>query len=337
MTRFSLVLANLIAVAAPASSDEPQNPLPEGLGLAAKYAGDEGIEKDPRVVFVENFEQATFDDVKKRWESVGHPELMSLSDDKPASSGGKRSLFVRHVGGETDGGHLYRRLQPGYDRLFVRFYVKFDKNCFPIHHFFHIGGYNPPTSWPQGGAGVRPRGDERFTVGIEPFGKSWTWDYYAYWMEMRGSPPRGQTWGNVFVKDPKPKAERGVWQCLEAMIQLNDVGESNGELALWVDGRRISHLGKGFPKGKWTYDRFLPGQGGDSVRWSDRKKGPEYFSVPKDGQPFDGFRWRKDEKLKLNFLWVLVYITNAPKGHLSNVWFDDIVVAKEYIGPHEKR
>jgi hypothetical protein len=33
----------------------------------------------------------------------------------------------------------------------------------------------------------------------EPFGRNWTWDYYAYWNEMRGSPPRGQTWGNSFV------------------------------------------------------------------------------------------------------------------------------------------
>jgi hypothetical protein len=156
-------------------------------------------------------------------------------------------------------------------------------------------------------------------------------------MEMRGSPPRGQTWGNNFLGPARPKVARGEWQCLEAMVKLNDVGESNGELALWVDGKRVSHLGKGFPKGKWTYDRFLPGEGGESIRWSDAKGGPERFEVPREGDPFGGFRWRKDERLKLNFLWVLVYITKAPEGHVSDIWFDDIVVARKYIGPLARR
>ena len=49
--------------------------------------------------------------------------------------------------------------------------------------------------------------------------------------------------------------------------------------------------------------------------------------------PFEGFRFRSDEKLKLNFLWVLLYVTKSPKDHVSKVWFDQIVVAKEYIGP----
>ena len=49
--------------------------------------------------------------------------------------------------------------------------------------------------------------------------------------------------------------------------------------------------------------------------------------------PFEGFRWRRDERLNLNFLWVLLYITKAPQDHVSKVWFDNIVVAKEYVGP----
>ncbi len=307
--------------------------LPEGAGLAAKYPGDVGIADDAAVVLVENFEAESFDDVNKRWESVSHPEIMSLSDDKPAASGGKRSLLVTHVGGGGDGGHLYRRLMPGYDKLHVRFYVRFDRDCFPIHHFFHVGGYRPPTPYPQGGAGEPPRGDERFSVGVEPFGRSWTWDYYTYWMEMRGSPPRGQTWGNSFIRNPDLKVERDRWICAELMIKLNDVGKSNGEMAMWIDGKLVSHLGPGFPSGKWIFDKFLRGEGGQSVRWNDEKGDRENFEVPRGGKPFEGFRWRRDERLKINFLWVLDYITDAPRGHVSKVWFDDIVVAKEYIGP----
>ena len=316
-----------------ADADPSARALPEGPGLAAKYPGDRGIAGDAAVVFAENFEQDSLEAVHEGWESVGLAEQMQLTGDTPAGSAGHRSLQMSHVGGGGESGYLYRRLLPGYDQLYIRFYVKFDPECAPVHHFFHVGGYHPPTPYPQGGAGQRPRGDERFTVGIEPHGDAWVWDYYAYWMRMRGSPPRGQTWGNSFIRDPQHKVARGEWICMETMIKLNDPDKSNGELALWIGGRRVSHLGPGFPSGKWVYDKFLPGEGGDGVRWNDQRRGPEYFTVPAGGEPFEGFRWRSDERLKINFLWVLFYMTRAPEGHVSRVSFDDIVVATEYIGP----
>jgi len=281
-------------------------------GLAAKYKGDRGIEKDSDVIFVENFEEGTLDAVTSRWESVRSAEIMSLSKDVPETSGGKHSLLMTHIGGRGTGGHLYRRLSPGYEQLYVRFYVKFAPDCYPIHHFFHVGGYNPPTPWPQGGAGIRPAGNERFSTGIEPHGQKWQWDFYSYWMGMRSSPDE-KSWGHDFINDKSLKVERGQWMCIELMMTMNDrVTETNGELALWIDGRAISHLGKGFPKGKWVWDSFYPNPNGAS---------------------FEGFRWRSDPKLNINFLWVLFYITKVPPDHVSKVWFDDIVVAKKYIGP----
>jgi predicted amidohydrolase len=333
-------------VALRASKIERNNVRPEGAGsvrnqsanagIAAKYVGDQGIERDPRVVFAENFEEPSLDALKKRWQDVQNAENMVLSADVPTHSGGKHSLELTHLGGKGTGGHLYRNFQPGYEKLHARFYVKFDPDCAPIHHFgTNIGGYNPPTPWPQGGAGLRPGGDKAFTVGVEPFGASWVWDYYAYWCEMEGSPPRGQTWGNSFIRDAALKVERGRWICVELMVKMNDVGESNGEMALWIDGKPVSHLGKGFPKGKWVYDKFNPGQGGEGVRWNEARGGPERFDVPARGRPFQGFRWRTDNTLNLNYLWVYLYITRAPAGHKSKVWFDDIVIATDYIGPIE--
>ena len=302
-------------------------------GIATKYPGDRGIEDDSSVVFVENFDAKSLDAIAKRWEAVKSESNMSLSAEVPIGSADKMSLLLTHVGGQGDGGHLYRRLDPGYDRLHYRFYVKFDGHCSPIHHFFHVGGYHPATPWPQGGAGERPRGNKRFSTGVEPFGTSWRWDYYSYWMEMRGSPPRGQTWGNSFINDPSTKVNRGEWTCVELMLKLNEVGKANGEMALWIDGLLVSHLGPGYPKGKWIYDKFLPNQGGEGVRWNDDMNKPQQLQFPRDGKAFEGFRWRSDEKLKLNFLWLLCYITKAPEGHVSKIWFDNIVVAKEYIGP----
>jgi hypothetical protein len=288
-------------------------------GLASRYRADQGIENDANVVFAENFEEGSLDAVKSRWESVQNAEIMSLSNDVPPASGGKHSLLMSHVGGKSNGGHLYRRLLPGYEQLYVRFYVKFDRDCYPIHHFVHVGGYNPSTPWPQGGAGIRPAGNERFTTGVEPYGRQWRWDFYSYWMGMRSSPDN-KSWGHDFINDKNLKAERDKWTCVELMMKMNNpVTEHNGEQAIWIDGKPwikqgqiVSHLGEGFPRGKWVWDSFIPDP---------------------NGVPFEGFQWRSDENLKLNFLWILLYITDAPPGHVSKVWFDDIVAAKEYIGP----
>lgn len=311
------------------------DPLPQGHeGLAHGYPGDADIAADSAVVFAESFEGfSSANDLSTRWESVSNPELMSFAGDVPSGSSGSKSLLVTHVGGDSNGGHLYRRLDDGYDRLYFRFYVKFDPDCSAIHHFVHMGGYNPATPWPQGGAGTRPVGNDRFSTGIEPFGSNWVWDFYAYWMRMRGSPPSGQTWGNSFLRDTAPAIPRGQWQCVEVMMKVNDVGDSNGELALWIDGDLKSHLGKGFPMGKWIYDKFNPGQGGYSVYWSDEQNRSIDYSVPEGGIPFEGFRWRGVPELNINFFWLLVYITGAADGQVSRVWFDDIVIATEYVGP----
>jgi hypothetical protein len=288
----------------------------------------------PAAVVPTDFEEPSLDAMKSRWQSVKSAESMAFSEDVSPASGGRRSLLLTHVGGKGDGGHLYRGLKPGHEKLYARFYVKFDPACAPVHHFgTNIGGYNPPTPWPQGGAGERPRGDETFTVGVEPFGTSWVWDYYAYWCGMRGSPPKGRTWGNSFIRDPSLRVERGRWVCVELMVKMNDPDDAHGEMALWVDGKQVSHLGEGFPKGKWVFDKFIPGAGGEGVRWEDAKGGPERFTVPVGGRPFEGFRWRTTRELNLNYVWVYLYITQGPPGHVSRVWYDDIVIATDYIGP----
>jgi hypothetical protein len=302
-------------------------------GLAAKHPGDEDIAGDPSVVFAEDFEESSMDALFKRWEDIYARDCMSFSSDVPAGGKGTRSLLLTHEGGKGTGGHLYRRLVPGYDKLYFRFYVKFESDCAPIHHFLHIGGRYPVTAYPQPRAGLRPRSDEAFSIGIEPFGNSWTWDYYTYWSEMRGSPPKGQTWGNSFIHDKSLGVERQQWTCVETMIKMNAPGLHDGELALWINGRKVSELRNGFPKGKWIYDKFRPGEGGESIRWNDQQGGPERFKVTEQGEPFEGFLWRANEQLKINYLWLLLYITDAPPGHMSRVWLDHVVVATQYIGP----
>ena len=171
--------------------------IPEGdAGIAAKYPGDAGIEQDPDVVFAESFE-GSVDEICSHWEAAAGRPIMSKSEEKPPGSAGKQSLLLTRVAGGTDGyldgGSLYRRLKNatggyGYNQLFFRFYMKFNQEHAPIHHYGSgLAGFHPPTPWPQGGAGDRPKADARWSTQVEP-GRFDTWRFYSYWGEMGGRP-----------------------------------------------------------------------------------------------------------------------------------------------------
>jgi hypothetical protein len=285
------------------------------LFFPALLAACHALGQDGGIIFREDFEAATIAEMISGWDEAKNQANMSFSSDVPEGSPGSQSLVMTYHEGEDTGGHLYKMFPGGYDSLFARFYVKFEADHSPVHHFVHMGGYYPPTSWPQGGAGTRPAGNERFTTGIEPIGDRWSWDFYTYWMHMRGYADPRYFWGNTFHPDPPAPVERGKWICVELMMKVNDpVATYNGEQAFWINGKKIQHLGKGFPNGYWIWDKFYP---------------------QPDSAAFEGFQWRKDERLKINFFWLLYYMTGET-DKTERVYFDDVVVSTEYIGPNDK-
>jgi hypothetical protein len=281
-------------------------------GLASKYYRDIGIEGDPEVIFAENFETGTLADLGVRWTNVSNVDGMRFADEVPTESSGIRSLELTAVGGQDTGGHLYRQLSTGHNRLYLRYYVRYAQSESFHHCGGYLGGYNPPTPWPQGGAGNRPTGEDRFSIGAEPMGPSLQFDFYVYWMRMRGS-PGGSYWGNDFIQDESLRAVPDQWMSVEIMAQMNDpVDGLSGELALWVDGNLVMHLGEGFPNGNWIWDSFHPDP---------------------NGEPFEGFQWRSIADLSINWIWLLHYVSEAPVGQEVKIWFDDVVLATSYIGP----
>ena len=266
-------------------------PGPEKGGLAALYPGDENIELDPRVLFVEDFETGTVPQIGARWGSVTKKQNLTLAADVPTGSPGTRSLHI------AKNGHLFTHTK-GVDTIYARFYVKFHEKTGYIHHFVHLVADSDPKPWAKGGAGTTPRGDAKFSTGIEPTGR-WgkfappgVWNFYTYWHEMKSK------WGSVYHGKQVP-IRPGRWYCVEAMLKANSrPGKADGEQAFWVDGE--------------LYGRF------------------------------GGFRWRTIDRLKINSFWLLYYNTDQPARHnkdakaasrVMEVWFDDIVVATEYVGP----
>jgi len=320
------LLLSLVLVWLAAALARPS--LPEGFGLSARYPGDVGVGSDPRVIFCEGFESGSIEEIGRRWGNISNRDgqVVAFSESVPPGSSGVRSLQMTATLGQNTGGHLYTRFD-GVERIFARFYVRFAPDAPYIHHFVHLGGYRPSTPWPQGGAGERPRGDERMTVGIEPHGSygrypaPGAWTFYTYWHEMKISAD-GRHWGNGLSPVEPQLVPRDRWQCVEVMMKCNSAPQkADGELALWLGGRLAVHFRQGVRRSDWS--------------------GMGFRLVEEGGTPFEGFRWRKHEDLKINFFWLLHYVTeNAARQNrvvdpnaVNRVWFDDIVLATAYVGP----
>jgi hypothetical protein len=310
---------------APAPAAEVAGAIGGDRGLAAKYPGDAGIERDPAVLFASSFEHGF-----EGWTRV-NTRICAVAEEPGLAHAGKACCRETATRGKDTGGEATWRLPQGVDQLYLRFYCRFDKDtCWP-HHFVKIRALAPGF---DGDAGVAPPGDKGFWTGIEPL--RGTWRFYTYWHAMRGwnnpggdaalnddgSPNTGQNdfYGNSFTPDGQPPVPRETWICVEAMVKANTVGKSDGEMAFWIDGKKVGHYRPGEPLGWWRHNVF--------VTSGDKGTKPG---------PFPGFEFRTDPALKLNEIGLQWYVSEeyAAKGTADRnvVLFDDVVVATAYVGP----
>lgn len=321
-------------------------------GLAWYHPGDRGIESNPSVIFADDFEEGEISDLQSRWGHVSNSngQVLSFSSDVHESTVGERSLQMTATNGQNSGGELYKTFDEGWDKIHLRFYTKFAEDHGNHHHFVALRGFENPTPWPTGGAGslaedffsvtVEPTTTERNTYPPSRFAPPGVWQFYAYWPEMRswqtveGEPTGAPNpyYGNVLYPEEPREVNRGEWTAIEFMLKMNSSPEErDGEMALWIDGELAVHFAPGTPEGYWVRDQFrnVPGH--------------------PDAEPFEGFKWRKDMDVKVNVLRLQHYVSggsfnstqnyaNENPDYLINteeatVWFDNVVMATEYIGP----
>jgi hypothetical protein len=246
---------------------------------------------------------------------------MALVADVPAPSSGSASMRMT-AGGGTNATDLFKNFGTGWDELYTRYYVKYADGVDWHHTGVWVGGYNPPTNWPNPQAGSRPNGDDRFSVSIEPMGNGTNprLDFYNYWMGMQTN-PGGGFWGNTLVHDAGMFATHG-WQCVEIHIALNpSAGSAAGaELGVWVENAPIVQYDDQGPVGRWLHDKFCRDTA-DSPSCTD-------YTIPPPSIVLD-LQWRTTTNLKINNFWPQNYITAGTTG---DVWYDDMVLATERIG-----
>lgn len=300
MKRF-FILPVVLTIAANAGNlvAAGKSKLPGGDGLAAKFKADSGIGKHPSVIYANDFEAEG--DWKKRWDEARDKEGKVLSIIQPPGGSaklGRRCLQAKATLEHNTGGGATKWFESN-NILFIRFYTRFDEKCDYVHHFATLRANKSLKGGDRwsgfGGAGIKPKGDERFSTALEPWG-DWgrnpppgKWNFYSYWHEMTPAPDK-KYWGNQFKPDGQPNIEKGKWICCEFMIKHNTPGKRDGEQAFWIDGKLRGH--------------------------------------------WQGISWRKTPGLQANALTLESYVTDRwTKNKVNIVQFDNVVIAKDYIGP----
>jgi hypothetical protein len=278
------------------------------VGIAASYPQDIDIGTDGRVVWVEDFEEASIANLTARYTDFSNSAVMSFQSNIPADAvPGSQSVRFTEGAGSTP--HLWKEFSGStYDQLFLRYYVRYITGVtYDGHSSVWLMGMDPLQGYPFPQAGTCNI-DGRQIASYEPVASGF--DAYLYWPAMHESSP-GECYGND-IFGVNSFLSRDVWHSVEVMVKLNSSPYSttnDGEYAVWVDGVKVGHYGEGFPTGSWSGDSFTPG----------------------GGTPFEGFRWRVSEDPYLNVIWIQNYLPNTgSNGHLD---YDQLVVATEYIGP----
>jgi len=281
-----------------------------GAGLSAAYPGDVGIDSHSSVIFYEDFEDSSVDAMGVGWDNVTRGDTMSLTGDVPVgavASSQALQMLVPNGNGVT-GVTLYESLLTQQGTVYVRYYAKYDDRSDYHHTGMWLGGFNPPTQWPQGTAGITPNGSDFFHNALEPQGEGLELDQYAQWPGMDCWMPTPSCYGNNLMRGARPSVASDEWNCFELMLKANTPGQSDGEFAVWINDQLIQHLREGAP-------------------YMDRMGGGWWGPDP-NGDPFPGFNWRDTDDLGFNWIWLDFYVDSGP----SSMSWDQVVVAKDRIG-----
>jgi hypothetical protein len=293
--------------------------------IAAKYSNDRGIAGDPEVIFSDDFESwvngGTEPNVGRWSVRKNKTSRTNVLPGQVTADGlggpGKGILeiacWTQGSGSQVGGlslklgnyNHANEGLGDGYDELYIRYYIKFDEDYRAVrNHGANLGGRDLKRSdaaW-VGMAGIRDVSTRGyFYSGIQPRGDSGSDElemgFYSYHLDKKGP------WGENYEVQRKMPIHVGRWYCVERRMKLNSVdpgkpdpANADGIEELWIDGRL-------------------------TIRKTD-------------------VRFRRVEHLHTTLFSLETYYHGLPeqygRNHPIKVYFDNVVIAKSYIGPVSK-
>ncbi len=275
------------------------SPLPSGNGIAKGTNANADLSKHPSVIFMDDFEQG---EIGEGWDEINNKGSAALAfSDRSADSPifGNRSLKVTATLGENEGGGMTKWF-PSASQLFIRLYTRFDAQCDYVHHFCTLRANRSLLGGDRwsgfGGAGLLPDGTRRFSTAIEPWGNWGQW------------PPPGRWNFYSYWHEMKPSPDGKYWGNGFRPESQEDIPRD-----VWICVEMmLKHNTPGLDDGEQAF-------------WIDGKLIGHW----------SGFNWRTDDKLMANAFTLESYVTDRwTKVKTNIVHFDNVVIAKEYIGPH---
>jgi hypothetical protein len=212
-------------------------------------------------VFCEDFEgtnpKTHFDDYD------GNPDTENLvvTDNGPSGDPSNKEIRLRVPAGQGGVSDLLKVLPAAYDKLYARWYFKYEPG-FNFSVGNHGGGLAAGNRSYVGRSGIRPNGDDYAGFYIqyqENTANPYAYSYYRG-MYQDCSDPNGSCWGDslpcVFDNGAfyctkqqdrpsvtLPTLVAGQWYCVEEMVDMGtpsaDGQSANGRLTLWLDSNQL--------------------------------------------------------------------------------------------------
>jgi len=189
-------------------------------------------------VFAEDFESGTLG----AWQDGVDPRRQRVVTDSAGAKTGRRYLEVTYPAG-GDGGWLTRWFMPGYDSLYVSYYVRFPATWRGDTKLVALYGSRTDDQWSGlGRAGKCPNGTDFFATMLvaEAGGNPGPARFYSYYPAMAREPDGVTCWGRygdgtetytsplTFTPD--------AWHHVEFWVRLNTPGQDNAAERFWIDG-----------------------------------------------------------------------------------------------------
>jgi len=243
--------ATIQVFSVPANITEDQGPT---LGLAAGFVQDAEVSTHPDVFMATSFDEGGTDDLtswRDKWSIIdGNIGLVTETDPHKFSPLDGRALRMFFGTGEFYGMNIRYRFEDKHgaepEDVYFRYYLRLGDNWDQTVQ----GGKLPGIAGTYGRAGWggrRPsetdsskfgwsaRGLFNLTIpdGNNPLQQTTPIGSYVYHLDQSGSFGSSETWN----QGPGAYLSRNRWYCVEHHVKMNTVGQADGVVRGWVDGR----------------------------------------------------------------------------------------------------
>ncbi len=189
-------------------------------------------------IFAEDFESGSL----SAWQDGVDTSRQHIVADSAFARSGRHYLAVTYVGG-GDGGWLTRFFMPGYDSLYVSYYVRFPAGWQGGTKLVALYGSRTDNQWSGlGKAGTCPNGTDFFAAMLitEASGNPGPTRFYTYYPAMAREADGVTCWGRYGDGTETYTAPLTLtpdaWHHVEFWVRLNTPGQDNAAERFWIDG-----------------------------------------------------------------------------------------------------